>query len=268
MSRAGGHMHSSRADGRQKQQHSINVSVRLRPPQTSNAAVCVTGQAVEVSGRGFSFASSVVAGSDQSIAYEALAAPLVSSLQRGYSCTLLAYGQTGSGKTHTMFGPPGSLTDAALEQAGHGAAPQSWGVFPRTVLELLHMPGFDGALHASAVEVYQDKAFDLLAERAPLTVGSSKAGHRVRAGAGKPIVIGNAGAESRGGAHPPGCRCGDCWKANKAALSARLAKRDGARTATKQAGPAAAAGGWQWSRIAEAACSSGTQSTAPASESS
>ena len=79
-----------------------------------------------------------------------------------------------------------------------GESPTSRGVFPRTVLQLLYMPGFDGALHASAVEVYQDKAYDLLAERAPLSVGSSKAGHKVSSGAGKSLIIGNKNAEGRG----------------------------------------------------------------------
>ena len=95
------------------------------------------------------------------------------------------------------------------------------------------MPGFDGAPHASAVEVYQDKVYDLLAERAPLSVGSSKAGHKVSSSAGKSLIIGNKNAEGRGDSHPKGCRCGECWKKNQAALAERLAKQDSARAMVK-----------------------------------
>jgi len=79
-----------------------------------------------------------------------------------------------------MFGPPGSLTEVSLVETC-GEAPAAWGVFPRTVLQLLKVPGL-GKLHASAVEVYQDKAYDLLANRAALTVGTQKAGHKVSGG--------------------------------------------------------------------------------------
>ena len=76
-----------------------------------------------------------------------------------------------------MFGPPGSLTEASLQSAG-GAAPAAWGMFPRAVLHLLQLPGL-GRLHASAVEVYQEKAYDLLADRAQLAVGVQKTGRKV-----------------------------------------------------------------------------------------
>lgn len=221
--------------GASRGQHSIAVAVRLRPAPAADDAVLVdaaTG-AVDVGGKGFRFASSVVQGSDQLAAYDALAAPLVDSLMHGFSCTLLAYGQTGSGKTHTMFGPPGCLTEASLADAG-GGTPSTWGLFPRTVLELLQSG--TGALHATAVEVYQDKAYDLLADRAPLTVGSARKGVVVGAKAGKPLIIGNKDAQSVAGAHPPGCRCGACWKANKEALAARLAKREGTRQDTRRSG--------------------------------
>jgi type II secretory ATPase GspE/PulE/Tfp pilus assembly ATPase PilB-like protein len=37
--------------------------------------------------------------------FSAVAQPIVDSVLRGYSGTVLAYGPTGSGKTHTMRGP-------------------------------------------------------------------------------------------------------------------------------------------------------------------
>ena len=57
--------------------------------------------------------------------------------KEGYNCTIMAYGQTGSGKTHTMFGPPGCLTEAAVDAAGDGGIPDTWGLFPRAVLHMM-----------------------------------------------------------------------------------------------------------------------------------
>ena len=56
----------------------------------------------------------MVQGSDQKAAFDAITAQLLEHLHEGYSVTLLAYGQTGSGKTHTMFGPPGALSEASI----------------------------------------------------------------------------------------------------------------------------------------------------------
>jgi len=207
----------------------VDVSVRVRPLQGEAGALgtvrCTERGVLDAGGRSFAFPSTVLLGSDQAAAHTALAAPLLEKLLAGYSCTLLAYGQTGSGKTHTMFGPPGSLTEASLRDSG-GRAPASWGVFPRTVLQLLEVSGL-GTLHASAVEVYQEKAYDLLADRAQLAVGSQRLGMQV-AGDKNPLIIGNSDAEAVNGTHPPGCRCGPCWRAGKERLASRLAAvRDG-----------------------------------------
>merc|ERR1719453_1710094 len=78
-----------------------------------------------------------------------------------------------------MFGPPGCLTEASLAESA-GAAPPSWGIFPRIALELLQSGG--GKQHASAIEVYQDAAYDLLADRAPLQVGRKSVGRQVGGG--------------------------------------------------------------------------------------
>jgi hypothetical protein len=50
-------------------------------------------------------------------------------------------------------------------------------VFPRAVLELLKMPEV-GGLSITAIEVYLEKAYDLLADKNPLTVGNQKAGYK------------------------------------------------------------------------------------------
>ena len=43
----------------------------------------------------------------------------------GFSAVFLAYGQTGSGKTHTIFGPPGVLTEHDYNESG--GYPKTWG---------------------------------------------------------------------------------------------------------------------------------------------
>ena len=163
--------------------HPISVSVRLRPPHPGSAPprIAADPQGVVTEQKVFRSVENVVVGSDQEQAYTAIAAPLLARMRAGYSCTLLAYGQTGSGKTHTMFGPPGCLTEASLaESGGGGGAPTAWGIFPRIALELLQRGG--GTLHASAIEVYQDAAYDLLADRAPLQVGTKGVGRQVGGG--------------------------------------------------------------------------------------
>ena len=185
----------------------ISVNVRVKPPQPLDCTA-------------LDFASSCVTGSDQQTAFDAIAAPLLARMRQGYSSTLLAYGQTGSGKTHTMFGPPGSLTEANLREAG-GAVPESWGLLPRAALELLRS---GGTIHASAVEVYQERAYDLLSDRSPLTVGTKSGGRKV--GAGAVNTLGDASQKAHHGTHPHGCRCGKCWKAQQQELAARIAKRD------------------------------------------
>jgi hypothetical protein len=49
----------------------------------------------------------------------------------GCNCTLIAYGQTGSGKTHSVFGEASSLKKNSADTAG-------WGLFPRTVVDILN----------------------------------------------------------------------------------------------------------------------------------
>jgi len=212
----------------------MRVCVRVRPNFSEESSNCidVTEEGgVVTTDHSFTFANSIMIGAEQSVAFDALGAPLIDKLLvDGYNCSLLAYGQTGSGKTYTMFGPPGSLTEASLEE---GDTPSLWGVFPRTVLELLKRLGAGSTLHASAVEVYQEKAYDLLADRAPLTVGSKSSGRKV--GGGKADLYGNhlgskgSAGSSHHGAHPPACRCGKCWKKKEEELQARLAKRDNAQ---------------------------------------
>ena len=201
----------------------VSVHARIKPPTAdkwpsvhpSDEGVVVCSKHADTVLDGF---GSIVVGSEQAEAYDAIAAPLVDQLLEGYSCTIMAYGQTGSGKTHTIFGPPGALTEAALlENDGYGGAataPVEWGLFPRIALELL--ASGKGTLHASAVEVYQEKAFDLLADRLHLAVGAQKVGRQ---------VAGAKGAKDATAAapHKSTCSCRSCYLAKEEEKKARAA---------------------------------------------
>ena len=206
----------------------IRMSVRVRPtPPGDPRAVNLdprTGALALTTGEIFDYPSSVVVGSDQDVAYDALCAPLVRHALTGYDCTLVAYGQTGSGKTHTMFGPPGCLVEARVRQwrgestsssDGGGTstdAPRDWGVFPRAVLELMRTPGVR-SIRASAVEVYDENVFDLMNAREQLSLGSSKTkfGRRVNGAteSGSDDVAARGG---QGGVHPSCCTCHKCFQ--------------------------------------------------------
>ena len=107
--------------------HNINVCVRIRPQRSVSAAVSVEkatqGPLVIVENatktKSFNKFSHVVQGSDQQVAYNQIARPLLEQLRSGYSCTLCAYGQTSSGKTHSVFGPPGCLTVTSVAQRNY-----------------------------------------------------------------------------------------------------------------------------------------------------
>lgn len=194
------------------EKHSVAVSVRIRP---DGSAVTLCRGGIECGGTAFGFPANVIEGSDQVAAGAALVSNLVRKFVRGgISCTLMAYGQTGSGKTYTMFGPTGSLTEAAVTQAG-GAVPPLWGAFPRAMMELLEAPELAGAtFHASAVEVYMEHAYDLLDGRKSVKVGSAKGSGRgtvVVADIGKaPVYSGDVVIS--GGVHPSGCSCFNCFQ--------------------------------------------------------
>ena len=174
-------------------QHYINVCVRVKPTEGSDRdGVVVDRKKIRVCGKQFSYPRAIVCGSDQTVAYDALARNLLQRLEQGYSVTLLAYGQTGSGKTHTMFGPPGSLTESSLSGVNPGVAPPAWGIFPRTMLTLLQRRGL-GNMFASVIEVYQNHAYDLLNDRKALKVGKSRVAMPMRVDKGSKGIAKNSG---------------------------------------------------------------------------
>ena len=124
-----------------------------------------------------------------------------------------------------MFGPPGAMTEESLKLASDDddGAPPLWGVFPRTMLKLLKLQGL-GSFHASAIEVYMDNAFDLLANRKVLAVGSrQKRADNCNIVTNKTMIT-HTGAELKaGGLHPSGCSCRQCFASKQAAREARRA---------------------------------------------
>jgi hypothetical protein len=85
----------------------IELAVRIRPgPET--VVNIGAGGAVNIAGDSFSYQSSVVSGSDQVVAFDALASRLVSRAQQGYSCTLMV--------KHTAFSH--RKTGASVETPG------------------------------------------------------------------------------------------------------------------------------------------------------
>ena len=206
----------------------IEVSVRVRPGTSS--VINIANGEVEVQGQQFIFATHVLTGSDQQHAFDALARTLLQKLQNGFNSTLFAYGQTGSGKTHTMFGAPGCLSEASLEGLGSSGFAPAWGILPRALLTLLRSLPPSAKIHASAIEVYQELAYDLLNERSPLVVGTK--GSNQLSGNEGVAVGGNIGKgkEAVGGVHPAGCRCRNCVAVKEAKaeeLKRKMAERRG-----------------------------------------
>jgi len=195
----------------------IRVSVRLRPPlfkeRANNlATICDSKGNISVRDKTFTYPAAVVTGSDQVGAFNTLAQHLLRQTEQGYSCTLIAYGQTGSGKTYTMFGPTGCLTESSVDGA-YGGIPIEWGIFPRFVLHILNSN--TTVLHASAIEVYQNVAYDLNNSRQVLRIGSSKKANFNVVPRGAVMDEGGSDISMRSamaGSHPSGCTCRHCFK--------------------------------------------------------
>eukprot|EP01042_Synura_sphagnicola_P036385 gene36385-biopygen3899 len=103
----------------------------------------------------------------QSQVYKSLGADVVSDIIEGNNATIIAYGQTFSGKSYTMFGTSDDP-----------------GLIPRTVRELLsrltdmQAEGWTWKASCTMVEIYKDKAYDLL-DYATAQAGGEKAHKKV-----------------------------------------------------------------------------------------
>ena len=157
---------------------SIGVSVRVRPT-TGAAGLRVHGHEIRVT-CGDKFAGfDHVHGADatQLAVYLQCGLPLVDAVFEGYHACLFAYGQTGSGKTHSMLGPAGGIAGS-----GHldGIIPQvASDVFRRIHRRQADAAAVLGAAHlteyqvrVSYLEVYQERAYDLLTPGGRSKIGS------------------------------------------------------------------------------------------------
>eukprot|EP00927_Polykrikos_kofoidii_P059099 TRINITY_DN5411_c2_g1_i1.p1 TRINITY_DN5411_c2_g1~~TRINITY_DN5411_c2_g1_i1.p1 ORF type:complete len:1361 (+),score=148.80 TRINITY_DN5411_c2_g1_i1:60-4142(+) len=109
---------------------------------------------------------------DQDSVFHELRAMLPSAGPGGFvgppqSACVLAYGQTGSGKTHTMHGGDGTAR----------------GLVPRVLGEIFHLASHSEALISlSAIEVYNDIAYDLLDGTRPAAAAEQGAARGFQAG--------------------------------------------------------------------------------------
>lgn len=181
-----------------------------------------SASSLSINGTPHAFDHIITPDSNQEDCFEAAASRLMLKIQQGYSCCLMAYGQTGSGKTYSIFGPPGVLTETDLQNAQKQGflVPESWGIFPRVAIQLFELlkAGKKGvnnkrkgpyenssnnkpsSFQVSVVEVYQNRAFDLLNDRKLLSVGTTRSQGR---------DLGN------GVFHPSSCYCKRCIMLSK-----------------------------------------------------
>ena len=202
--------------------NAIEVTVRVRPELHQSRST----HSIPSSVASFTYPSNIVVGSSQNQAFEAIGRPLLHRMNQGYNTTLLAYGQTGSGKTYTVFGPTGTLTEAALHgQTTSDGSPIEWGIFPRVALSMIQT---SDNLKASAIEIYNNAPFDLLNGRKALQVSRSK--NAVKFIKPKSKCAPEHGSQhgnyktGLNGEHPGGCACRECFKAEEAAKEARKRK--------------------------------------------
>lgn len=115
----------------------------------------------------FSFARVLGADSSQNKVFEVVAKDIVSAFLEGYNGTIFAYGQTGAGKTFTLRGTH-ALDDFWNVSENFGLIPQSLSFIFQRVIKF-QQESFD--IHVSFLEIYNEKAYDLLG---PLLLRGSK----------------------------------------------------------------------------------------------
>ncbi|XP_017963243.1 kinesin-like protein Nod [Drosophila navojoa] len=151
---------------------SVIVAVREAPPRQllingvnigEKSVISIAREypkAVVVNGSVFSFDYSFDSKASQAEIYSALMHPMVMKVLNGYNCTALAYGQTGTGKSYSM----GITAEKMSEERA--------GIVPRCLKDFLTNLSINdqnenhaaiGEVFASFIEVYNEKAYDLLA---------------------------------------------------------------------------------------------------------
>lgn len=147
----------------------ISSSLRLKPTTQNKHALDEDSYA--------SFAHVLDDKQGQLRCYSDTCRDTVEEFLSGCNCTTFCYGQTGSGKTHTLFGPPNSFHSESLspenakEVFNNVTIPNSWGLFPRVLLHLLHGSGSEiHGVAATAVEIYMDNCYDLIRDKHKIAV--------------------------------------------------------------------------------------------------
>jgi hypothetical protein len=180
----------------------ISVVVRIKPSHTGDTVLETRSESISVNENIFAFPQQVITGSDQLDVYDKIFTrnKILDKIAAGYSFTLFSYGQTGSGKTYTMLSPQGCLTESCLAKSG-GKTPDSWGLLPRVMMQLLDDPNIK--VSASAIEIYGDAVFDLLDNRKMLSL-SKATGARIR----------DRITQQNGTIHPSSCSCMECFNSS------------------------------------------------------
>ncbi|OQR88291.1 hypothetical protein ACHHYP_06989 [Achlya hypogyna] len=150
----------------------IHVAVRLRPKLPSEMgdadAVAVQGDKLQLLHApwtrlhtSYQFDRIFTPEASNVDIFEAFLRPAMNSVATGSHATILAYGQTGTGKTHTMLGRDlwglCAAPERPLVELAHDA-----GIMYLVAMELLRQ---HDVVHCSYLELYNDKVFDLLADK-------------------------------------------------------------------------------------------------------
>lgn len=115
----------------------------------------------------FFFDAAFSGGATQTAVWGRLQPPLMRCILRREHACVLAYGQTGSGKTHTMFGNLQAANGAGIVfRAVHDLA---------EIVQQWQQPEAPPAIELSFVEVYNEKVYDLFAERRVCAVSAGVA---------------------------------------------------------------------------------------------
>lgn len=143
----------------------MKVVIRVRPSKDSTVTCdphVGAHIATELQPNGYDFAAVLGPESTQREAYLECGLPMLEAALDGQRACLFAYGQTGSGKTFSLLGAEGGVNPHKLD-----------GIVPQIVSELfrrfaqLESQGVKYNLWASFIEVYNEKARDLIFEGDP-----------------------------------------------------------------------------------------------------
>lgn len=140
----------------------VKIAVRVKNNndifvnRNSENVLNIFENAILCEGKCFIFDTIFRSDSSQQDVFDSLAAPLVEKTLEGFNSTIFAYGQSGTGKSYSMgLNPEFFETDDG-------------GIIPRSINKIfanLENQGDAVKISCSFVEIYNDKAFDLLSNQ-------------------------------------------------------------------------------------------------------